>query len=474
MLWIALHLPQLPLETFLRGSLLSEPFAIVDGHRLVACDRKASVRGVSPGMSPSAALALVPQLRIRPRDRAAETEALLGIAAWAMQFTPNVALDFPDMVLLEISGSLRLFGGQDPIELALCEEIAEMGFGASIAAASTPLAASWLARAGIERTVTQAAGPDAALPALPLAVLRCDAETLDAMEAIGAATLGDVLALPRDGVARRFGQGLLDHLDRAFGRLPDPRTFYAPPVRFHAGIELPAEATQTEALLFAAGRLFAQFAGFLAARSGGVQRFVLRLKHRDAGATEISIGLVAPSRDAGHFALLMRERLERVVLREPVRAIAVDADDVLPLAGDNLGLFPDEHGMPGNWQRLIERLRARLGVEAVHGVATGADHRPERASVAGESGAKQLTLDFGERPFWLLDAPRSIEEIGAVPHYQGPLTLLAGPERIESGWWDGEDIKRDYFVARTKDNAMVWIFRERGHQAGWYLHGVFA
>ena len=137
MLWIALHLPQLPLETFLRGSLLSEPFAVADGQRLVACDRKAAARGVSPGMSPSAALALAPQLRIRPRDRAAETEALLGIAAWAMQFTPNIALDFPDAVLLEISGSLKLFGGKEPIERALREEIAEMGFGASIAAAAT-------------------------------------------------------------------------------------------------------------------------------------------------------------------------------------------------------------------------------------------------------------------------------------------------------------------------------------------------
>lgn len=474
MLWIALHLPQLPLDTLLRGAVLPDACAVAQGQRVLACERKALLRGVRPGMSLAAARALAPQLRIRPRDPAAETEALLGIAAWAMQFTPNVALDFPDTVLLEVSGSLKLFGGEESIERALLEEIAEMGFGASIAAASTPLAASWLSRAGIEHTVAQAAELAAVLSALPLAVLRCDAETLKALEAIGAATLGDLLALPRDGVARRFGQVLLDDLDRALGRVPDPRTFYAPPARFHAGIELPAEATQTEALLFAARRLLAQLAGFLAARSGGVQRFLLKLRHRDAGITEIAIGLVAPSRDAGHFALLVRERLERVVLREPVRAIAVDADDVLPLAGDNLGLFPDEGGTLGNWQRLIERLRARLGAEAVQGLAIEADHRPERASVAKEPGAKQLVLDFGERPFWLLDVPRSIEEIDAVPHYRGPLTLLAGPERIESGWWDGEDIRRDYFIARTPDDAVVWIFRERGAQARWYLHGVFA
>ncbi|MBI2961045.1 MAG: DNA polymerase Y family protein, partial [Betaproteobacteria bacterium] len=308
MLWIALHLPQLPLDTLLRGAALPEPFAIAQGQRVLACERKAALRGVRPGMSLAAAQALVPQLRIRPRDPAAETEALLGLAAWAMQFTPNVALDFPDAVLLEVSGSLKLFGGEESIERALREEIAEMGFGVSIAAGPTPLAASWLARAGVERTVAQAAELKTALSPLPLAVLRCDAETLEALQAIGAATLGDLLALPREGVARRFGQELLDKLDCALGVLPDPRTFYAPPARFHAGIELPAEATQAEALLFAARRLLAQLAGFLAARSGGVQRFLLKLKHRDAGVTEIAVGLLAPSRDSGHFALLVRER----------------------------------------------------------------------------------------------------------------------------------------------------------------------
>ncbi len=472
MLWVALYLPQLPIDTLLRGAVLPDACAVAAGQRVLACERKARLRGVRPGMSLAAASALVPQLCIRPRDPSAETEALLGIAAWTMQFTPNVALDFPDTVLLEISRSLKLFGGEEPIERALSEEIAEMGFSSQIAAAPTPLAASWLARAGIERMEAQ--DLKTALSPLPLAALRCEAETLQGLEAIGAATIGDLLALPRDGLARRFGQALLDNLDRALGTLPDPRTFYAPPARFHAGIELPAEATQTEALLFALRRLLAQLSGFLAARSGGIQRFLIKLGHRDAGTTEIAIGLVAPSRDAAHFALLARERLERVVLREPVRAIAVDADDVLPFAGDNLGLFPDEGGTLGNWQRLIERLRARLGAEAVRGVAVEADHRPERASVAREPGAKQLSLDFGERPFWLLDHPRPIEEIGAVPHYQGPLELLAGPERIESGWWDGEDIRRDYFIARNPNNAVVWVFRERGVQARWYLHGVFA
>ena len=157
MLWISLHLPELPLEALLRGSPLPEALAVADNHRIVACDGKARSRGVRAGMSASAALALAPQLRICLRDASAETEALLGAAAWAMQFTPNVALEFPDAVLLEISGSLKLFGGLAQIVGDLREGLAAMGFTACVSVAPTARAACWLVRAGGARARSPAA-----------------------------------------------------------------------------------------------------------------------------------------------------------------------------------------------------------------------------------------------------------------------------------------------------------------------------
>jgi protein ImuB len=473
-MWIAVRLPQLPLEIFLRGSSTPEPFAVEERHRVFACDRKALARGIRAGMAVPAALALAPRLRLAPRDPAAETEALLGVAGWAAQFTPGVALDFPDCVLLEVSGSLKFFGGLERLLERLRRGLKEMGWNAALAGAPTPRAAFWLALAGQRKFIGESAELEAALAALPVEVLRHGDETLEALEAIGVRTLGELHALPREGVARRFGQGLIDGLDRALGRLPDPRNFFIPPARFRAAIELPAEVTQAEALLFAARRLIVQLAGFLAARSGGVQRFVLRLRHRDRAATEIAVGLVAPSRDVEHFTLLARERLSSLALAEPVREISLQADDVAPLAGRNLGLLLEEGKPPGQWEHLVERLRARLGAEAVHGLVLRAEHRPEHAVSAGEPGSKPLHLDFGERPLWLLDRPKPLAEIGAVPHHEGPLELLAGPERIESGWWDGNDVARDYFVARMQNEALVWIYRERRGEGGWYLHGVFA
>ncbi|HET7765573.1 MAG TPA: DNA polymerase Y family protein [Burkholderiales bacterium] len=472
-MWIAIRLPQLPLEIFLRGSSTPEPFALEERHRVFACDRKAGARGVRPGMAVSAALALAPGLRLAQRDPAAETEALLGLAGWAAQFTPGVALEFPDTVLLEIAGSLKLFGGLAPFLGRLRRELTQMGWSATLAGAPTPRAASWLAFAGGERFVDSAAELEPTLSALSVAVLRCDGETLEALGAIGVCTVGELLALPRGGVARRFGQRLLDVLDRALGKLPDPRNFFVPPARFRAALELPAEIIQAEALLFAAKRLIVQLAGFLVARSGGAQRLVFRLRHRDRAATEVAIGLVAPSRDAEHFTLLARERFSSLALVGGVREIALEVEDVASLPGRNLGLLLEQGKPQGDWERLFERLRARLGAEAVGGIAVRPEHRPELASVAADHAAGQAQPEFGERPLWLLDRPRPLAEIGARPHHEGPLDLLSGPERIESGWWDGNEVARDYFIARMQNEALVWIYRERGG-GGWYLHGLFA
>jgi protein ImuB len=430
-------------------------------------------------MAVAAARALAHDLVARPRDPAEETEALLGLAGWAAQFTPAVAIEHPDGLVLEVAGSLKLFGGLERILAGLREGCALMGFGALVASAPTARGAAWLARAGVERSMENANPLAAALAALPARIAAREADTLEALAAIGVQTVGELLALPRDGLARRFGQALLDDLDRALGRAPDPRAFYVPPAKFHARLELPAEVTQAESLLFAARRLFVQLEGFLAARAAGVQRVELRLCHREARMTAIPVGLIAPARDASHFILLARERLGTTVLAEPVRALALVADDVVPLAGESAALFDDGRGRPEDWGRLVERLRARLGAAAVHGVALAGEHRPEYASrmcelaLAQGRGTREEGW-VGSRPFWLLEAPRPIEEIGAVPHYGGPLRLLAGPERIESGWWDGNEVVRDYFVAQTPARTLLWVYRSRGGSEGWFLHGLFA
>lgn len=397
-----------------------------------------------------------------------EREALAAVAAWACQFTPRVSLEPPQALVMEVEGSLRHLGGRWPFLARLRAGLPRLGFEARVAEAPTARAALWLARGGGGR-----------LEALPVAVTSLAPEALELLAKLGIGTIGALLRLPREGIARRFAQfsaqysgpGLLEQLDQAGGKAPEAREFFAPPARFAARLELPAPVLQAEHALFAARRLLAQMEGFLAARHAGVRAFTLDLVHDDLRATTLKVGLAAPGRSAEHFARLLRERLARTTLLAAVEAISLEAGDCEILAQQSGSFFSDPHACGEEWLRLVERLQARLGNEAVHGLRTHPDHRPERAWVAvfpGKEFSAKEEKQNGPRPLWLLDPPRRLAE--------GEFTLLAGPERIESGWWDGAEARRDYFIARTSEASLAWVYRERGAQAGggWFLHGLFA
>lgn len=379
--------------------------------------------------------------------------ALEAVAAWMGRYTPRVSLEPPEGVAAEVAGSLRLYGGAGRLARDIRAGLGQLGFEGTLAFAPTARAALW-----------RAAGGGLPLEQAPVEVLGLAADRLKLLQGLGIRDLGGLLQLPREGVARRFGQALVDALDQAQGRMPEPRRLYVPPVRFEARLELPAPVAEAAGALFAARRLLAGLEGFLAARQGGVRAFTLELFHARDAPTTIEVGLAAPARDAEHFARLLRERLERRPLAAPAEAVRLSAVDIEPLAGHSGGLFRDEAGAE-DWLRLVERLQARFGRGAVHGLGLHAEHRPERAWQALAPGQRLAAGEVpgpGARPLWLVEPPRALTEEG--------LELLAGPERIESGWWDGDEVRRDYFVARARD-ALVWVYRDAG---GWRLHGIFA
>src|SRR6185436_12541307 len=376
--------------------------------------------------------------------------ALAPLAGWACQFTPRVAQAPPDALLAEVEASLRYFGGQEVFLQTLRAGLDALGMTASLAVAPTGLAALWLARGG-----------GGSLEALPLEATGFD---LDFFRGIGIATVGEALALPRDGLAQRCGGEIVDALDRARGRLPETYAFFAPPAKFSARLELQGETAHAEALLFPARRLLAQLEGLLAARHEGIRAFTLRLVHFDSSSEEFEIRLAGLSRDAARLAALLREKLDGKKLRRPVEAIEVHAGDFSPLGPRSGGLFGDPAREEEDWTRLVERLRIRLGCEAICGLATQPDHRPEHAwrrVDPGEWDPREFRQP-GARPLWLLEESRRLAE--------SEFTLLAGPERIECGWWDGDEARRDYFIVEIQD-GLGWIYRETGD---WYLHGLFA
>lgn len=480
MLWLALRLPRLVLEVLSRGRAPFEsdrvPWAIADAGRVLACDAQAEALGVRPGIGLAAAWALASQLRVWPSNPAAENEALQGVAAWMCRFTPRVSLQAPDGVLAEIEGSLRLFHGLSAILEQVRAGIEQMGLTPVLAVAPTAQGAWWLASAGRETMVLDLASLEMALAMLPVGVACDRSDAISSLHNIGVRTIGELHSLPREGVAQRFGQALLDRLEQALGRTPEPRKFFAPPTHFTAKLEFPGEVTHSEEVLFAARRLLVQLEGLLASRQAAVRRFVLILLHGSENPTVLNIGLASPGREAERFVQLLRERLAACRLARPIAAIRIEVKNFVYVPKKTVDIFDDSRVEDEAWDRLLERLRARLGGETVHCVDLSFDHRPERAWRALAIGERPLRGDGNVRvrPLWLVDPPCRLKDEEGVPHNGGPLELLAGPERIESGWWDDEEIARDYFIARRSNAALLWIFRERGMGGGWYLHGVFA
>ena len=493
MLWTALNLPQLPLDCYAQTAR-EQPFAIIEKRRIHMANGAAHAGGVREQMALSAALALTPALQWRERDLREEKAALEDLSLWAMQFTSHVSLAAPHGLLLETGGSARLFGGIEVLVGQISAAIAQQGYHAVLASAPTPGGALMLARAGYTEHVSTLPALRRILPGLPTSSLLGAQAYAATFETLGARSVADLLALPRDGLKRRFGDFLLDEIDRAFGHQADPLRPVVQPASFKCSLPLPAPAESSEALVYASGRGLRQLEGFLRAGKQAVDRIELTLHHerntrRDAQPdTTLTVHLMQPSADAKRFTLLLSERLNRHTLERRVERITLSVPQLLYAEETTPTLLFEEENAARDMRDLMERLHARLGPQAVQQLQVYADHRPARASgsvalldtaehtrtVAKKPKEPLPVPAFGPRPAWLLDPPRPLNRTGNLPFHDGPLKLLSPAERIESGWWDGEQMDREYYIAQSANGTLLWVFRDHLQARGWFLQGYFA
>ena len=414
------------------------------------------------------------------------------LGARAQRLTPRVSLEPPDGLLLEVKGSLHLFGGVEGLSREMAGECSRLRMPCILAVAPTPLAALALVRAGRKVSapasmliITDPAQLIGKLSPLPLSALRWQQDTLDRLARIGVRTIGEALRLPRAGFARRFGTAQLLALDRLTGRASDLKDRFEVRARFRRRRELIYELESHAALLAVLEPLLEELGRFLQARQCGVLTLECRLRHRAVPPTRCVLRLAAPLADPSQLAALLGERLSALVLPEPVRACELRSGALVSRVLSSGGLWqPGEQGGGAAAQapELIERLRARLGPEAVYGLGVIEDHRPEAAwrikePVMTASGIQSgLQNDnpgpFDRRPLWLLPMPRLLNERDGLPRRRGPLRLLGEAERVETGWWDGKEIARDYYTAVDARGTRLWVFREREPPHRWFLHGV--
>ncbi|MEK8052053.1 DNA polymerase Y family protein [Ideonella sp. DXS22W] len=520
-------------------ALLSPPPA---PQRIALVDAAAQALGVQPGMSRATALALAPDLQLGQADARRDAEALRAVAHVALAFSPAVtwatpagwqpgadeaALAPPQPaacaalvgVRLEVRSCLRYHGGLPALLARLRAQLAPLGHQVRLATAPTALGAALLAawRDDLAQGPhsTRAEALRALLDALPLPLLVPDAVEAEALRAMGLRRVGDLAGLPRDGLARRFGPALLRDLDQARGQGPEAHRWLALPAQFASRLELCHRADTSEQVLHGAGVLLARLVAWLKARQVRAARFTLVMHHeprhrRHDSATpersELEIAPAQPSADAAHLAVLLAERLGRLPLPAPALELSLHCDQVLSGGAPDGELFASPGSRREGLARLVERLQARLGRTQVLRPVARADRRPEcgtawlpadaarlhRADAPGdglpaEAAAARIALP--PQPLWLLPEPRPLAQRDRVPlHHGQPLQLLAGPERLETGWWDAGLALRDYFIARDGAGALLWVFRRRDAtvpqnpqdtpgtvlDGDWFLHGLFA
>lgn len=450
---------------------------------------EAARAGVRYGMRSAGVLAITPDTVFLERNLQKETEAVYAVSTALMQFTPEVTLESDFSILLDVTASLRLFGGAHALCLRVMQSVGSLGFTHQLGAAPTASGAWLLARSSrltgvtFRRRVLSMESLQRRLSLLPCGLVPAAIPFHAWLTDIGANNIGAMRRLPRSGLLRRTSKELLAILDRAYGEAPEMFEWIKPPLHFTARVETFDRVEHAEALLHGASSLILQLIGWLTAAQQAVRAFTFYLEHERGHAavppTLLDIRLGEPTWREEHITRLLKERLAKIELSAPVIALRLDAVDVEPMAPPTESLFPEPGGSKEDFARLLELLSARLGQENVLVMEAVDDYRPEVCNAWVPATVKlprsQVEEVLDGRPFWLLPKPVKLIMRDNRPFYGGSqLRIVSGPERLEAGWWNDQTAARDYYMAQGSEGACYWIYLERVRDdMRWYVHGLF-
>ena len=472
---------------------------------VAACCPRARKIGIAPGMTVADARALVRSgaLRIEPFEPAHDDAALHALARWATRFTPAVAASPPGGLLLNVTGCMRLFGGEARLMRRVAREVNTLGLSWRLAMAPTYGAAWAIARYGPECAMNVGADSlRATLEPMPLASLRIDPATVAALEEVGIETVADLLALPRATLPSRFGSELLTRLDQAMGLVPETIEPVRPrePTRTERVLEGPT--TSLEVLGIVVRGLLESLAHELALGGRGVRRLDATFGRTDLGPLTVNVPLGRASRDAGHLWSLLRPRMEKMQMGfgiDRVELLAARTGRVRETQASNWGTGNEEPDSRA-FDEMCDAVANRIGPGRVLEARAVDSHIPERsfmyipAADTGAPGPRQdryadeATARGGDRPSLLFRSPEPARVIAGPD--DGPPWRIAwsggecaiasniGPERLASAWWahasgprPTDPCARDYFKVQDTRGRWLWVFRESGR---WFVHGVWA
>ena len=446
------------------------------------------------------ARAMVPSLSVVDLDEKAERTLLEQIADWCDRFTPFVALDGRDGLLLDITGAAHLFGGEKAMLAHVCTLFQKQRFAVQAAIAGTSMAARALARFSAGAIVERHQESIAIAP-LPVAALALEPHVTHAFRRAGLKTIGQVASRKRAELASRFGRSMVDQLDRALGLSEAPISPRRPLPDIAAEHRF-AEPVITEEAISASLLSLAQSLSEVLEKRGQGARLLQAVFFRaDGKVRAISVEMARPTRDAKIILRLFRERLD--ALTDPIdpgfgfdlirlEAIHSEREEqpAQTLADDG-----SEKGIVF----LIDRLAARFGATRILAFAPQDTHIPEAAAVAipaqqTKSAKHEWTRIAADdavprRPLRLFANPEPIEVTAEVPdgpprqfRWRRSLHAVAraeGPERIAMEWWKAQGLTRDYFRIEDESGKRFWLYRDGLYEREtmkprWFVHGVFA
>lgn len=471
-----------------------------DGRRRVvaAANRAALAAGLRIGMPLTKAQALVEDLIVRDADPEADAEGLETLARWALRtYSPIVAADPPDGLVLDVTGAAHLQGGEAELLKGLVEAVAAQGLEARAAMADTWGAAHALARHAARTALVLPPGEGGrVLPHLPIAALRLPAETVSSLFVLGFETIGELSSQPRAPLVHRFGPDLGRRLDQAFGRLNepiDPVALPHVPVVERVFAE-PIGAAETIARY--TGKLTAQLCDKLEVRSLGACQLDLVFYRVDNRIEAVRVGMAQPVRDVKRLTRLLCDKIETVDPGFGIERMRLTATKAEPMALKQ-GCTMDE-GRGRDISDLIDTLSNRIGSERIYSLAPVASDVPERClqrvpAQAVETADGDPWPAHWPRPVRLFARPEKITALAEIPDYppksltwrgeRKRIVAADGPERIFGEWWkrDAERLAvRDYFRVETEDGQRLWIYRSGDGEdlatgeLHWFIHGVFA
>jgi len=472
------------------------PFVLAapDHGRMVitAANVLAETQGIYTGIVVADARAIISSLQVLDDKPGLSKKLLTGIAEWCIRFTPAVAIDEPDGLILDVSGCAHLWGDEKKYLADIFKRLKGFGYDIRIAIADTIGAAWAIARFGKGAVIIAPAQQREALLPLPAAALRIESLIAERLEKLGLRQVSSFINMPRPSLRRRFGRQLLQRIDQAMGY----ETEWIMPVQ-------PIEPYQErlpclEPILTATGiemalqRLLDTVCHRLQQEQKGLRVATFKGYRIDGKIEKIEIGTNRPTCNSKHLFKLFEIKIETIEPALGIELFTLDAGKVEDMSAMQEKLWESTGGLDDiDLAELLDRIEGKSGTNHVHRYMPDEHYWPERSFKLASSINEKLQTAWKTgrpRPLQMLSKPQPIEVTAPIPdyppmnfRYKGTLHKIVkadGPERIEQEWWLQQGQHRDYYSVEDEAGKRYWLFRSGHYDAArsfqWFIHGFFA